>query len=70
MTLAKPKRGVWALGAITLVIVVIWGWVLPPLGRLPAVKRHEAFLEKHRINPAAMFWTEVRTDPTDKPVTP
>ncbi|MEW4452660.1 hypothetical protein AB1L30_08290 [Bremerella sp. JC817] len=52
-------RGWVALAAITLVMAGIWGIVLPRVAQTKVVQEREAFLEAHRINPAAMFYTEL-----------
>jgi hypothetical protein len=40
-------------------IVTIWMVVLPAAAKLPTVQNHLEFLESHRINAAAMFYTEL-----------
>ena len=40
-------------------IVTIWMVVLPAAAKLPTVQNHLEFLESHRVNAAAMFYTEL-----------
>lgn len=59
-------RGWMALAVIGLVIAGIWGVVLPALAQTDVVRQREAFLEANRINPAAMFYTELECLDEDK----
>jgi len=56
-------RGTRSLLGIIVAIVAIWTVVLPAAAKLPAVRNHLEFLETHRVNAAAMFYTEL--DPRD-----
>ena len=57
------RRGDWAgwlkLLCASLAIVVVWGWGLPAISRLPPQRHYESWLDDHRIDPSAMFYTEV-----------
>ena len=61
MKTAHPKnqRGIRALLGMVLAIVTIWMVVLPAAAKLPTVRNHLEFLESHRVNAAAMFYTEL-----------
>lgn len=52
-------RGAVRLAMGTAVILVLWLVVLPWLADLPPVRRHIEFLEQRRIDPSAMFYTEL-----------
>ncbi|MFN3148209.1 hypothetical protein [Bremerella sp.] len=62
----RKYRGWMALAMIGLVIVGIWGVVLPALAQTEVVREREAFLEANRIDPAAMFYTELECLDADK----
>lgn len=65
----KPERnyrGWFALAVTGLCITAIWGIVLPALSQTEVVREREAFLEANRINPAAMFYTELECLDADK----
>ncbi|PQO47775.1 hypothetical protein [Blastopirellula marina] len=55
----RKAKGWLALGGVALVVIAVWGFVLPALAETDMVRARRAFLEKHRINPAAMFYTEL-----------
>jgi hypothetical protein len=38
---------------------LVWGLVLPRLARTRQVRQRERWLEKHQIDPAAMYYTEL-----------
>ncbi|PQO39088.1 hypothetical protein C5Y96_04295 [Blastopirellula marina] len=59
-------RGWIALAVTGLCITAIWGIVLPALAQTEVVREREAFLEANRINPAAMFYTELECLDADK----
>lgn len=59
MTADRNYRGWMALAVVGLCITGIWGIVLPALAQTDVVREREAFLEANRINPAAMFYTEL-----------
>ena len=40
-------------------ILILWLAVLPRIADQPAVQRHIEFLEQQRIDPSAMFYTEL-----------
>ena len=64
----RPKhkyRGWIALVSVGIVVAGIWGIVLPALAQTEVVRQREAFLEANRINPAAMFYTELECLDTD-----
>ena len=55
-------RGGWTRLAIGVgVILVLWLAVLPRIADQPAVRRHIQFLEQQRVDPSAMFYTELDT---------
>ncbi|MCD0460721.1 hypothetical protein [Roseiconus lacunae] len=45
--------------AIIVVIVLLWGIVLPRLSQTTTVRQREAWLEQKGIDPAAMFYTDL-----------
>lgn len=55
----SQTRGWLALAGISLGVIVVWGFVLPRLADTEMVRQRQAFLKQHRINPAAMFYTEL-----------
>ena len=56
-----PQR--WFRLAVAVVVIVgIWGFVLPQLAKTEVVRQRHEFLEEHQINLSAMFYTEVRPD--------
>ncbi|RCS49287.1 hypothetical protein DTL42_12180 [Bremerella cremea] len=59
MPFPKQARGWIALAIISLGVTVVWGFVLPQLADTEMVRQRQAFLKQHRINPAAMFYTEL-----------
>ncbi|WDI43487.1 hypothetical protein [Bremerella sp. P1] len=62
----RTYRGWMALAITGLLIAGIWGVVLPALAQTDVVRKREAFLEANRINPAAMFYTELECLDADK----
>ena len=56
---AGINRGVCGLSAIVLVIVSVWGWVLPMIGNAPTIRTSIERNERLGINPAAIFYTDV-----------
>lgn len=62
----RNYRGWIALAVTGLCITAIWGIVLPALSQTEVVREREAFLEANRINPAAMFYTELECLDADK----
>ncbi len=62
----RNYRGWIALAITGLGIAGIWGVVLPALAQTDVVREREAFLEANRINPAAMFYTELECLDADK----
>lgn len=53
------NRGKTILGLIILAISLTWLVILPRLAMTETVRDREAWLEHHRIDPAAMFYTEL-----------
>ncbi len=47
------------LGGCTAAILVLWLAVLPWIAAAPVVQRRIQFLEQRRIDPSAMFYTEL-----------
>lgn len=41
------------------VIVVIWGGVLPRIAKTDTVQSRNRWLEEHKIDPAAMYYTDL-----------
>ncbi len=62
---AATPKGWFALTLVMLVITGVWGIVLPALAKTDVVQQREAFLEANRIDPAAMFYTELECLETD-----
>lgn len=56
--MSKKNRIATFLGTIA-TIVVIWGFVLPTIAKSPWVKEREQFLDAHKIDPSAMFYTDL-----------
>jgi len=56
---AGISRGVGGLAAIVLVILSVWGWVLPMIGNTPTIRSSIETTERLGINPAAIFYTDV-----------
>jgi len=48
-----------ALLAVIALVAVLWGVVLPRLSRTETVRSRQRWLEQKRIDPAAMFYTEL-----------
>ncbi|PQO28297.1 hypothetical protein [Blastopirellula marina] len=59
MPYRNRTKGWLALSGIVLAVTFVWGVVLPKLADTEMVRAREAFLREHRINPAAMFYTEL-----------
>ncbi|MBI1247654.1 hypothetical protein GC197_07365 [bacterium] len=55
---SKPT-GWLRLALVVLVVAGIWGLLLPRLAQTKWVREREALLKEHRIDPAAMFYTEL-----------
>lgn len=51
--------------AITLALVLTWGWVLPRVGRLTGVRNHIDRAQRMGINPGAIYYTDVFLPPSD-----
>ena len=54
-----PNSGIRRLVLWSVAIVVSWQIILPKVARLSPVKRHLEFLEEKRIDPSAMFYTDL-----------
>jgi hypothetical protein len=52
-------RGVAGLSAAVVVILSVWGWVLPTIGNAPTIRRSIDHTQQMGINPAAIFYTDV-----------
>jgi hypothetical protein len=48
-----------SLAAAGLVMMLIWGWLLPWLSHQQMVKRRLDFLDAHGIDASAMYYTEL-----------
>lgn len=59
MSTADAWKGRLRLAAAGLVILAIWLGVLPRLGKLPAVDRRAQLLKQQKIDPAALFYTDL-----------
>ncbi|MCA9140829.1 MAG: hypothetical protein KDB00_28860 [Planctomycetales bacterium] len=44
---------------VVFAIVVIWGGVLPRLAETETVQNRNRWLDEHKIDPAAMFYTDL-----------
>ncbi len=55
MTTCAPVR----LALVAAGIGLVWGTVLPWLGRCSVIRRHVAAMELREVNPAAMVYTEL-----------
>ncbi len=58
-TSAAIWRGRGRLAAALLVILVIWGGVLPRLAEWDRIRAYGTHLERHGVAPAAMFYSEL-----------
>lgn len=57
---AFPWSSGWGQLAVGLgIILLLWLAVLPQLANQPPVRRHIEFLEQQRIDPSAVFYTEL-----------
>jgi hypothetical protein len=59
MTTSAPVR----LALVVAAVGVVWGMVLPWLGRCSVIGRHVAAMEAREVNPAAMVYTELERLP-------
>lgn len=57
----KNQSGTMALIGCVVGIATIWMIVLPAAAKIPSVRSHLEFLESHRVNAAAMFYTELES---------
>lgn len=55
MRMSPPVR----LGLVMTAIGLVWGVILPRLGRFPVIVRHVVAMESREVNPAAMYYTEL-----------
>jgi len=56
----RPTWENWLrLSLAVLVIGVVWGWLLPWVGKFEVVQQREAFLTENKIDQQAMFYTEL-----------
>lgn len=56
----QPTRRSWGtLLGWACAVGIVWGVLLPAISQWPAQKRYEQWLDEHRIDPSAMFYTEV-----------
>ena len=60
----SARSGRLILAGSLLGIVLIWGWVLPAIGSREAVRASVQRMERQRINPGAIFYTDISTTPT------
>ncbi len=57
---AKRTFGSWCrLLAVTLMVGIVWCWILPYLAKQPQVKERLVFLDERGIDPSAMFYTDL-----------
>lgn len=59
MTMSAPVR----LALLAACIALVWGAVLPWIGRTAAVESHVSRMEDRDVNPAAMYYTELERLP-------
>ncbi len=60
----RSSAAVWLrLMAGVLVIAVIWGVILPRMLAWEPVARHVALMEERRVDPSAMYYTELERLP-------
>lgn len=65
----RIDRGVAGLSAIIVLILSVWGWVLPMIGNSPTIRQSIDNTQRMGINPAAVFYTDVyETTKTPKPL--
>jgi hypothetical protein len=63
-TLPSPKRSSrWssfaALVTCCLLVLSVWTFVLPTLSRQPSYRARQQLFDERRIDPSAMFYTEL-----------
>lgn len=56
---AERRTGIFRLLACVAIVAVIWLGVLPKVAKQDRVKQRIQWLEEHRIDPAAMFYTDL-----------
>ncbi len=55
------KRGVIQLAMIVVAVAVIWCIVLPRVAEQPRMRTYLDWLETQRIDPSAMYYTDLDT---------
>lgn len=58
-----PLRRVVGLGAILGALAAVWLVFLPAMAARPAMHEHLEWLEARKINPGAMYYTELEAMP-------
>lgn len=57
---ATPRWRAWCAFAISVAALgIAWGIVLPQSSQIPAQRSYEEWLDQNRLDPSAMFYTEV-----------
>ena len=59
----SPKLAVVRLGAGGVLVAAIWCGLFPRLLEWPPVARHVALMEKRKVDPSAMYYTELERPP-------
>ena len=59
--LHRPSNGRFRLGIAAVVIAVLWLIVLPWIAERPRMAAHLQWLDTHKIDPSAMFYTELES---------
>lgn len=53
------SHGNMAFAVTIIVVVVVWGWLLPILATTKTVRSRDRWLDENQIDPAAMFYTDL-----------
>ncbi len=53
------SRARWRFASATLLVAVVWCWLLPWLSERPTVRERLRFLDERGIDPSAMYYTEL-----------
>lgn len=68
-SVCRINRGVVGLTVAIIIILSVWGWVLPTIGNVPTIRRSIDNTQRMGINPAAIFYTDVyETTKTPRPL--
>ena len=63
MATARTQRGRWLLAVSLLLVAYVWLVLLPGFSQHPRVRQRVEHLQRHGIEPAAMFYTDLPNMP-------